>query len=81
MPGFVDTGLNVVHVDDVALGHLLAARSGKIGRRYILGGENMSLAEILAEVARVDRPPPADAAVSASAPCCRSRPAPRRSRG
>jgi dihydroflavonol-4-reductase len=59
MPGFVDTGLNVVHVDDVALGHLLAARSGTIGRRYILGGENMTLAEILAEVARVTgrRPP------------------------
>jgi dihydroflavonol-4-reductase len=59
MPGFVDTGLNVVHVDDVALGHLLAATHGVIGRRYILGGENMSLAEILAEVARATgrRPP------------------------
>ena len=59
MPAFVDTGLNVAHVDDVALGHLLAAQSGKIGRRYILGGENMSLAEILTEVARVTgrRPP------------------------
>src|SRR4051812_12191108 len=59
MPGFVDTGLNVVHVDDVAVGHLLAARSGTIGRRYILGGEDMSLAEILAEVALVTgrRPP------------------------
>ncbi len=53
MPGFVDTGLNIAHVDDVALGHLLAARSGQIGRRYILGGENLSLAEILAEVARL----------------------------
>ena len=59
MPGFVDTGLNVAHVDDVALGHLLAARSGRIGRRYILGGDNMNLAEILAEVAQVTgrRPP------------------------
>jgi dihydroflavonol-4-reductase len=59
MPGFVDTGLNVAHVDDVALGHLLAARSGRIGRRYILGGENLGLAEILAEVARLTgrRPP------------------------
>lgn len=59
MPGFVDTGLNVVHVDDVALGHLLAARTGKIGRRYILGGDNMNLADILAEIARVTgcRPP------------------------
>jgi len=53
MPGFADTGLNIVHVEDVALGHLLAARSGQIGRRYILGGENLSLKEILAEVAEL----------------------------
>ncbi|HEV8677928.1 MAG TPA: hopanoid-associated sugar epimerase [Stellaceae bacterium] len=53
MPGFVDTGLNIAHVEDVALGHLLAAKSGQIGRRYILGGENLSLKEILAEVARL----------------------------
>jgi dihydroflavonol-4-reductase len=60
MPGFVDTGLNIAHVDDVAVGHLLAANSGQIGRRYILGGENMSLAEILGEVARLTgRRPPA----------------------
>lgn len=60
MPAFVDTGLNVAHVDDVAIGHLLAARSGQIGRRYILGGENLDLAHILAEVARVTgRRPPA----------------------
>lgn len=51
MPGFVDTGLNVVHVDDVATGHLLALEKGVIGERYILGGENLSLAEILAIVA------------------------------
>jgi dihydroflavonol-4-reductase len=59
MPAFVDTGLNIVHVDDVALGHLLAAQSGRIGRRYVLGGENMDLPDILAEVARVTgrRPP------------------------
>ena len=59
VPGFVDTGLNVVHVEDVALGHLMAAEAGEIGRRYILGGENLSLAEILAEVARLTgrRPP------------------------
>jgi dihydroflavonol-4-reductase len=60
MPGYVDTGLNIAHVDDVALGHLLAAKSGRIGRRYILGGENLTLAEILAEVARLTgRRPPA----------------------
>jgi dihydroflavonol-4-reductase len=51
MPGFVDTGLNVVHVDDVAAGHLAAAERGAIGERYILGGENLSLSEILAIVA------------------------------
>ncbi len=51
MPGYVDTGLNVVHVDDVADGELMAAERGQVGQRYILGGENMSLAEILAEVA------------------------------
>jgi dihydroflavonol-4-reductase len=59
VPGFVDTALNVVHVEDVAVGHLLAAEAGEVGRRYILGGENLSLAEILAEVARLTgrRPP------------------------
>jgi dihydroflavonol-4-reductase len=51
MPAFVDTGLNLVHVEDVALGHVLAAERGRIGERYILGGENMLLAEILAAVA------------------------------
>jgi dihydroflavonol-4-reductase len=60
MPGYVDTGLNIAHVDDVALGHLLAAKSGQIGRRYILGGENLRLGEILAEIARLTgRRPPA----------------------
>ncbi len=59
MPGFVDTGLNIVHVDDVAAGHLAAAETGRIGERYILGGENLALAEILAEVARtIGRRPP-----------------------
>jgi len=59
MPAFVDTGLNIVHVDDVAEGHLAAAEKGRIGERYILGGENLTLAEILAEVANaVGRRPP-----------------------
>jgi dihydroflavonol-4-reductase len=59
MPAFVDTGLNVVHVDDVARGHLLAFERGRIGERYVLGGDNMSLEEILREVARVaGRPAP-----------------------
>ena len=48
MPAYVDTGLNVVHVSDVAIGHVLAAEKGRVGERYILGNQNMSLAEILA---------------------------------
>jgi dihydroflavonol-4-reductase len=52
MPAFVDTGLNMVHVDDVAEGHIAALLRGRIGERYILGGQNASLSEILAEVAR-----------------------------
>ncbi len=59
MPGYVDTGLNIVHVDDVAAGQLLAAERGIVGERYILGGDNLSLAEILGEVAgAVGRRPP-----------------------
>src|SRR5215470_1457225 len=59
MPGFVDTGLNLVHVDDVAAGHLAALRLGKVGQRYILGGENVYLGEMLAEIAKlVGRRPP-----------------------
>jgi len=59
MPAYLDTGLNIVHVDDVAAGHLLAYDKGEIGRRYVLGGENMSLAAILAEIAAlVGRKPP-----------------------
>ena len=59
MPAFVDTGLNLVHVDDVATGHLLALRRGRVGERYILGGENLALAEILAMIAGLmgRRPP------------------------
>ncbi|MGN6123665.1 MAG: hopanoid-associated sugar epimerase [Sphingomonas oligoaromativorans] len=59
IPAFVDTGLNLVHVDDVARGHLLALTKGVPGRRYILGGEDVSLQEMLAEVAHlVGRKPP-----------------------
>jgi len=59
MPGFVDTGLNLVHVDDVAAGHLAALRNGRIGERYILGGQDVLLGDMLAEIARcVGRSPP-----------------------
>ena len=59
MPAYVDTGLNVVHVDDVAAGHLLALSRGRTGERYILGGEDMTLEQILGEIARiVGRNPP-----------------------
>jgi dihydroflavonol-4-reductase len=58
-PAYVDTGLNVVHVDDVAAGHLLAFHRGRIGERYILGGEDMTLRQILTLIARlVGRSPP-----------------------
>jgi len=59
MPAFVDTGLNLVHVDDVAAGHVAALKRGKIGERYILGGENLTLAELLGKIAALtQRPPP-----------------------
>ncbi|MDC7787708.1 NAD-dependent epimerase/dehydratase family protein [Rhodoplanes sp. TEM] len=59
MPAFVDTGLNLAHVDDVAAGHLLALRRGEVGERYILGGENVFLRDMLIEIARrVGRRPP-----------------------
>jgi len=59
MPAYVDTGLNLVHVDDVAAGHLLAESKGKAGERYILGGEDLTLAEILRIIAEiVGRRPP-----------------------
>jgi dihydroflavonol-4-reductase len=53
MPAFIDTGLNLVDVRDTAIGHWLACERGKSGERYILGCENVSLAEILARLARV----------------------------
>jgi dihydroflavonol-4-reductase len=59
MPAFVDTGLNLVHVDDVAQGHLAALDRGKIGERYILGGQNVQLSEMLTVIANlIGRRPP-----------------------
>jgi dihydroflavonol-4-reductase len=53
MPAYVDTGLNLAAVEDVAAGHLLAAENGKIGERYILGARNMTLKEILEALALI----------------------------
>ena len=50
MPAYMSTGLNVAHVDDIAQGHLLAYTHGKTGERYILGGENLHLIQILQAV-------------------------------
>jgi len=59
MPAFVETGLNLAHVDDVAAGAVAALEEGRIGERYILGGENVSLSDLLGEIARiVGRRPP-----------------------
>lgn len=59
MPAYVDTGLNVVHVDDVAKGHLLALQRGEVGERYILGGHDMSLQQIFDVISDITgRPAP-----------------------
>jgi len=59
MPAYVETGLNLVHVDDVAEGHMLALSKGRMGENYILGGHNVMLKEMLAEIARLmTRKPP-----------------------
>lgn len=53
MPAYVETGLNLVHVNDVAEGHLLALTKGRVGENYILGGHNVMLRDLLAEIARL----------------------------
>src|SRR5208283_4235051 len=53
MPAFIDTGLNVVDVGDTAEGHWLASERGRVGERYILGSENLTLAEILQKLAKI----------------------------
>src|SRR5262249_29287225 len=67
---FVNTGLNLVHVDDVADGHLAALRRGGIGERYILGGENVLLSHMLADVAKIvgRRPPKLEFPIAALYP-------------
>ncbi|MDI6852311.1 MAG: NAD-dependent epimerase/dehydratase family protein [Deltaproteobacteria bacterium] len=59
MPAYLETGLNLVHVRDVARGHILAEERGRVGEKYILGHQNMSLSEILQMLAEVSgRPAP-----------------------
>ena len=68
IPGFVDTGLNLVHVDDVADGHLAALKHGVVGERYILGGANVQFADMLADIARLTGRNPPRLRIPA---CCR----------
>lgn len=58
MPAYVDTGLTIVDVDDVATGHLLAAERGRVGERYILGGENLTLKQVLDLLSEASGLPP-----------------------
>ncbi|MDE2630574.1 MAG: NAD-dependent dehydratase, partial [Alphaproteobacteria bacterium] len=53
IPAFVDTGLNLVHVDDVAAGHLLALQRGGIGENYILGGQDVAFRDMMGEIAEL----------------------------
>ncbi len=59
MPAYIESGLNLVHVDDVAIGHILAFERGRVGERYILGGDDVSLGRMLADIAQLSgrRPP------------------------
>ena len=57
MPAYVNTGLNIAHVDDIAHGHLLALQQGKFGQQYILGGDNLSLLQILQCIDEVSETP------------------------
>jgi dihydroflavonol-4-reductase len=60
MPGYVDTAMNVAHVDDLAAGHLLALEHGRQGRSYICGGENITMAQLLRTLSDVTGLPPAE---------------------
>jgi dihydroflavonol-4-reductase len=59
MPGYIDGGVNLVDVEDVARGHILAAQKGKVGERYILGNENLSIKDyfkLIGEISGVEPP-------------------------
>jgi dihydroflavonol-4-reductase len=53
MPGYVETGLNFVGVEECAAGHLLIAEKGKVGERYLLGGENLTLKQMLDALSKI----------------------------
>src|SRR5258707_8098126 len=53
MPGYVDTGLNFVGVEECAAGHLLVSEKGKVGERYLLGAENLTLKQVLDTLAKI----------------------------
>ncbi len=55
MPAYIDTGLNLIDVDDVARGHLLAAERGRVGERYILGHRNLTLKEIFGMLGQITK--------------------------
>jgi dihydroflavonol-4-reductase len=57
MPGYVDTGLNFVGVEECAAGHLLVAEKGKVGERYLLGSENLTLKQVLDLLANITKLP------------------------
>jgi len=58
IPAYLDTGLNFVDVEDVAMGHFLASRNGRIGQKYILGGENITLRQFFESLARMTQGKP-----------------------
>ena len=68
MPAYVETGLNFVHVDDVAEGHFLALKKGEVGERYILGGENINLKDFLDQVSEVGNVPKVGLKINANYP-------------
>jgi dihydroflavonol-4-reductase len=64
IPFYVDGGLNIVDVRDVAAGHVQASRRGKVGERYILGGRNFTLSRLFADIGRIAGVPPPPVKVS-----------------
>ena len=53
MPGYIDGGVNIIDVEDVARGHILAAKKGRVGERYLLGGHNVTVHDYLVLIAQI----------------------------